>query len=148
MLKYFLEDDFSTDDQFDDEIDVVMGTTGDDASVNDEMVKEAVNDTEDGVDISCCVDDSEKYGDPEMVKGIDTIDITVDTSDVAPKADMLDTAADDLVDAVEDITFDDFALDDMIDAAKQLDVEDIVDADDEEESSEEDEDDFLGDSED
>ena len=111
------------------------------------MVKEAVNDTEDGVDISCCVDDSEKYGDPEMVKGIDTIDITVDTSDVAPKADMLDTAADDLVDAVEDITFDDFALDDMIDAAKQLDVEDIVDADDEEES-EEDEDDFLGDSED
>lgn len=118
MINFFLEDDFSTDDQFDDEIDVVMGTTGDDASVNDEMVKEAVNDTEDGVDISCCVDDSEKYGDPEMVKGIDTIDITVDTSDVAPKADMLDTAADDLVDAVEDITFDDFALDDMIDAAK------------------------------
>lgn len=148
MINFFLEDDFSTDDQFDDEIDVVMGTTGDDASVNDEMVKEAVNDTEDGVDISCCVDDSEKYGDPEMINGINTIDITVDTSDVAPKADILDTAADDLVDAVEDITFDDFALDDMIDAAKQLDVEDIVDTDDEEESSEEDEDDFLGDSED
>ena len=136
MLKYFLEDDFSTDDQFDDEIDVVMGTTGDDASVDEKMVKEAVNDTEDGVDISCCVDDSEKYGDPEMVKGIDTIDITVDTSDVAPKADMLDTAADDLVDAVEDITFDDFALDDMIDAAKQLDVDDIMDTDDEGESEE------------
>ena len=62
--------------------------------------------------------------------------ITVDTSDVAPKADILDTAADDLADAVEDITFDDFALDDMIDAAKQLDVDDIMGTDDEGESEE------------
>ena len=130
MNKYFLKE-FGNDDQLEDEIDITMATGEENEPIDNDVVKEAVDEDIDIID-------SARDEDPDMNINIDKIDITVDTSDVAPKTDILDSDADDLVDAVEDITFDDFEVDDMIDAAKNLDVEECPDDEEVEDSDEED----------
>ena len=130
MNKYFLKE-FGNDDQLEDEIDITMATGEENEPIDNDVVKEAVDEDIDIID-------SDRDEDPDMNINIDKIDITVDTSNVAPKTDILD--ADDLVDAVEDITFDDFEVDDMIDAAKNLDVEECPDDEEVEDSDEEDDD--------
>lgn len=132
MNKYFLKE-FGNDDQLEDEIDITMATGEENEPIDNDVVKEAVDEDIDIID-------SARDEDPDMNINIDKIDITVDTSDVAPKTDILDSDADDLVDAVEDITFDDFEVDDMIDAAKNLDVEECPDDEEVEDSDEEDDD--------
>ena len=132
MNKCFLEE-FGDYDQLEDEIDITMATGEENEPIDNDAVKEAVDEDIDIID-------SSRDEDPDMNINIDKIDITVDTSDVAPKTDILDSDADDLVDAVEDITFDDFEVDDMIDAAKNLDVEECPDDEEVEDSDEEDDD--------
>lgn len=124
MFKYFLEEENA--DQLDDEVDVTLAASGEDEPLDDSTIKEAAEDTED-VDISCCMDNSSRDEEEDMNNNVDKIDITIDTDDTATKADILDISADDLVDAVENVTFDDFDIDDMIDASKQLDVAEVED---------------------
>ena len=107
MGYYTEEDELLNDDQLNDEVDVTMAVTGDDSLAREEL-KEFF--------AECCTDDETI----EDVTDVDIADIDpdVDLSEVEPKPDELDMAADDLIDAVEDITYSDFEMDELIDTVR------------------------------
>lgn len=107
MGYYTEEDELLNDDQLNDEVDVTMAVTGDDSLAREEL-KEFF--------AECCTDD-------ETIEDVTDVDITdidpdADLSEVEPKPDELDMAADDLIDAVEDITYSDFEMDELIDTVR------------------------------
>lgn len=107
MGYYTEEDELLNDDQLNDEVDVTMAVTGDDSLAREEL-KEFF--------AECCTDDETI----EDVTDVDIADIDpdADLSEVEPKPDELDMAADDLIDAVEDITYSDFEMDELIDTVR------------------------------
>jgi hypothetical protein len=107
MGYYTEEDELLNDDQLNDEVDVTMAVTGDDSLAREEL-KEFF--------MECCTDDETI----EDVTDVDIADIDpdADLSEVEPKPDELDMAADDLIDAVEDITYSDFEMDELIDTVR------------------------------
>nr|DAN52060.1 MAG TPA: hypothetical protein [Caudoviricetes sp.] len=107
MGYYTEEDELLNDDQLNDEVDVTMAVTGDDSLAREEL-KEFF--------AECCADDETM----EDVTDVDVTDIDpdADLSEVEPKPDELDMAADDLIDAVEDITYSDFEMDELIDTVR------------------------------
>jgi hypothetical protein len=107
MGYYTEEDELLNDDQLNDEVDVTMAVTGDDSLAREEL-KEFF--------AECCTGDETI----EDVTDVDIADIDPDTdlSEVEPKPDELDMAADDLIDAVEDITYSDFEMDELIDTVR------------------------------
>lgn len=107
MGYYTEEDELLNDDQLNDEVDVTMAVTGDDSLAREEL-KEFF--------AECCTDD-------ETIEDVTDVDVTdidpdADLSEVEPKPDELDMAADDLIDAVEDITYSDFEMDELIDTVR------------------------------
>ena len=108
MGYYTEEDELLNDDQLNDEVDVTMAVTGDDSLARGEL-KEFF--------MECCGDDDETMEDVTDVDVTD-IDPDADLSEVEPKPDELDMAADDLIDAVEDITYSDFEMDELIDTVR------------------------------
>lgn len=107
MGYYTEEDELLNDDQLNDEVDVTMAVTGDDSLAREEL-KEFF--------AECCTDD-------ETIEDVTDVDISdidpdADLSEVEPKPDELDMAADDLIDAVEDITYSDFEMDELIDTVR------------------------------
>ena len=109
MGYYTEEDELLNDDQLNDEVDVTMAVTGDDSLAREEL-KEFF--------AECCTDDETI----EDVTDVDIADIDpdADLSEVEPKPDELDMAADDLIDAVEDITYSDFEMDELIDTVRSI----------------------------
>lgn len=107
MGYYTEEDELLNYDQLNDEVDVTMAVTGDDSLAREEL-KEFF--------AECCTDDETI----EDVTDVDIADIDpdADLSEVEPKPDELDMAADDLIDAVEDITYSDFEMDELIDTVR------------------------------
>lgn len=107
MGYYTEEDELLNDDQLNDEVDVTMAVTGDDSLAREEL-KEFF--------MECC--DGEETMEDVTDVDVTDIDPDADLSDVEPKPDELDMAADDLIDAVEDITYSDFEMDELIDTVR------------------------------
>lgn len=107
MGYYTEEDELLNDDQLNDEVDVTMAVTGDDSLAREEL-KEFF--------MECC--DGEEAMEDVTDVDVTDIDPDADLSEVEPKPDELDMAADDLIDAVEDITYSDFEMDELIDTVR------------------------------
>ena len=107
MGYYTEEDELLNDDQLNDEVAVTMAVTGDDSLAREEL-KEFFMEWCEGEETM------------EDVTDVDVTDIDpdADLSEVEPKPDELDMAADDLIDAVEDITYSDFEMDELIDTVR------------------------------